>query len=100
MFRDTRIKMRSEAVNFGSNQAQPTYWPTKNSNHEERLSWIIGYGSAGPWMLVVFDALHRKAPPLLLDQTKGPEQNFQVSVVNWLTIGFWGCAFMWLISRR
>jgi hypothetical protein len=39
-----------------------------------------------------------KRPCCCSTKQKSPEQNFQVSVLNWLTIGFWGCALMWLIS--
>ena len=39
-----------------------------------------------------------KRPCYYSTKQKSPEQNFQVSVLDWLTIGFWGCALMWLIS--
>jgi hypothetical protein len=39
-----------------------------------------------------------KRPCYYSTKQKSSEQNLQVSVLNWLTIGFWGCALMWLIS--
>jgi fatty acid desaturase len=39
-----------------------------------------------------------KRPCYYSTKQKSPEQHFQVSVLDWLTIGFWGCALMWLIS--
>jgi len=36
------------------------------------MDYWIWAPAAGLWMLVIFDSLHRKAPLLLLDQTKEP----------------------------
>ena len=66
----------------------------------ECSSWTIGYGpllpGCGCWSSSTRSI--EKRPCYYSTKQKSPEQHFQVSVLDWLTIGFWGCALMWLIS--
>ena len=66
----------------------------------ECSSWTIGYGpllpGCGCWSSLTRCTGKRRC--YCLTKRKSPEQYFEVPAVSWLTIGFWGCALMWLIS--